>query len=219
MDERPDALSNIPCEEARELASAAADDELDRDERHRLDVHVSGCDDCAAYVEQLATLSRTLRLRAVAVDPAFPTRVLDRARPPRLGRGGWLRPALAWCGVVIAAQSAPALVLGELDGAATHVARHSGAFALALAIGLVYAAWRPQRAFGLMPLVAALMAATVVGAVLDTVGGDRTPLAEMVHVSEFVGMVLLWMVAGSPGWDRVRGLLRSMGRGGIAPTG
>ena len=127
----------------------------------------------------------------------------------RIGRGGWLRPALAWCGVVIAVQSVRPLVFGEFEGAETHIARHLGAFALALAIGLLYAAWKPQRAFGLMPLAGALLGTTTAAAVLDVVSGDRSPFAEMVHVSEFVGMALLWMVAGSPGWDQVLDRLRS----------
>ena len=31
----------------------------------------------------------------------------------------------------------------------------------------------------------------------------RTPLAETVHLTELVGLVLLWMIAGSPGWERL----------------
>lgn len=206
----------ISCAEARELASAAADDELTLFEQRRLDRHVVGCAACAAFVERLAALSRSIRLRAASSDHLFVERVLDRARPPRLGRGGWMRPALAWCGVVIAVQAMPALVLGELDGAATHIARHVGAAAVALAIGLLYAAWRPQRAFGLLPLVGALLVANLAGALFDTLDGDRAPVAETVHVAEVVGMVLLWMVAGSPGWDRVRGLFHHHPGGGLA---
>ena len=59
-----------------------------------------------------------------------------------------MRPALAWCGVVIGAQSMRPLLLGEADGAPTHVARHVGAAGLALAIGFVFAALRPRRAAG-----------------------------------------------------------------------
>jgi len=48
---------------------------------------------------------------------------------------------------------------------------------------------------------------------------DRSAMSEVVHVVELVGMVLLWMIAGSPGWDRVERLFRFGRRGGgVAPT-
>lgn len=207
----------LECSAARELASAATDDELAPEEERRLAVHLDGCAACATYVDELAVLTRSVRLRPVVVRGDLTEAILARSRPPRLGRGGWMRPALAWIGVVVAAQSVSPLVLGDIDGTPTHVARHVGASALALAIGLLYAAWRPARAFGLLPLVVALFAATVAAAVLDTLAGDRTAVAESVHAAELIGMVLLWFVAGSPGWERVRDVARSLRPGGGVP--
>ena len=123
-----------------------------------------------------------------------------------------MRPALAWCGLVIAVLSLRPLILAEIDGVPTHIARHVGASSLALAVGLLYAAWRPHRAFGLLPLVGALLATTLLSAVLDTVDGSQSLVAEAVHIIEMIGLVLLWMVAGSPGWDRVGHGLRSLRR-------
>jgi predicted anti-sigma-YlaC factor YlaD len=191
------------------LVSVDADDELRGGERLRLAEHLDGCAACEEYADRVAKLTRQVRLRTVVgAEPQFVERVMARSRPPRLGRGGWLRPALAWCGVVIVAQSVQPLLLGQLADTPTHVARHVGAFALALGVGFVYAAWRPHRAYGLLPLVGALLATTLMAAVLDTLSGNRSALAELVHVSELVGMVLLWMVAGSPGWDRFIGRRR-----------
>lgn len=198
------------CADYRELASAAVDDELTADEERRLTAHLDGCAACTEHVERLAVLTRAVRLRPVTVGVDLTERVLVRSRPPRLGRGGWLRPALAWVAIVIAVQSVGPLVLGEVDGVPTHVARHVGASGLALAIGLAYAAWRPTRAFGLLPFVLALFGATVLATVLDTVNGARSAMAEAVHVAELVGMALLWFVAGSPGWDRLRNAWRSI---------
>ncbi len=208
------------CAGARLLISAATDDELHRDERLRLDNHLGDCSSCRAHAEAVASLTRTVRLRSAEYERDFVNRVMTRSRPERLGRGGWLRPALAWCGVVIAGQSVRPLVFAQLDGATTHIARHVGASALALAIGLLYAAWRPHRAFGLLPFVGALLLTTAVSTLLDTIGGNRSALAEAVHVAEIVGLVLLWMVAGSPGWDRLRYKLRLLGRhqGAARPT-
>lgn len=208
----------MECTSAREWISAAADDELTSAERHRLDEHLERCDACRAYADDVAGLNRLVRLRPAEPVPDLAHRVLDRARPPRLGRGGWLRPALAWVAVVIGAQSVGPLLLGNVEGASTHVARHLGAFALALAIGLAYVAWRPHRAFGLLPFAAALVATTMVGAVADVASGSRAPLAEVVHVTELVGLVLLWMIAGSPGRDRLSWGVGFLGRRSHAPT-
>ncbi|MGH9132691.1 MAG: zf-HC2 domain-containing protein [Ilumatobacteraceae bacterium] len=193
----------MECLAARELISSAVDDELPAADGRQLDEHLAGCPLCRGYAERVSMLTRAVRLRGVEPMPDLASRVLERARPPRLGRGGWIRPALAWVAVVIAAQSIQPLVFGDASGATTHIARHLGAFGLALSIGMAYAAWRPHRAFGMLPFAAALVATTTVSAVLDVTDRVRTPLAEAVHVTELVGLVLMWMIAGSPGWERL----------------
>ena len=208
-------FSAFSCEQARSLVSAGADDELEHTEAVALSEHLDGCAECRRYADRVAALTRTVRLRAVEVEPDFVERAM--ARSVRLGRGAWLRPALAWCGLVIAASAVRPLVFADLDDAPTHVARHVGASAPALAVGLLYAAWRPHRALGLLPLVGALIVTTLIGTVLDAVSGDRSPWSEAVHVVELVGMFLLWLVAGSPGWDRVSSAFRR-DRGVVRPT-
>lgn len=212
MGVRSDGISAEPCAEARLLISAATDDELRHDERRLLDAHLEGCPACRLHADAVASLTRTVRLRSAESEREFVASVMARSRPARLGRGGWLRPALAWCGLVIAVLSLRPLILAEIDGVPTHIARHVGASSLALAVGLLYAAWRPHRAFGLLPLVGALLATTLLSAVLDTVDGSQSVVAEAVHIIEMIGLVLLWMVAGSPGWDRVGDGLRSLRR-------
>jgi predicted anti-sigma-YlaC factor YlaD len=179
--------------------------------------HLDGCTTCSTYQQQVASLTRAARVRSASFDPEFVDAVLARAQPARLGRGGWMRPALAWCGLLLLWESLSPLVLGELDGTPTHVARHVGASTAALAVGLLYVSWRPQRAAGLLPFVGALLGAMVASAIFDVVGGDRSPVAELAHVVELTGMVLLWMIAGSPGWDRLEGRFR-VGRRGAVPS-
>ena len=71
----------------------------------------------------------------------------------------------------------------------------------------------------MLPLVGALFGAMLAGAAFDVLGGDRSAVSEVVHLVELVCMVLLWMVAGSPGWDRVERMFRTRGRGGgVAPS-
>ena len=207
------------CDDVREILSAALDGEAGADETSAADAHAATCVACQAYTGRLARLERSIRVRPAEPVPDLVGVVVARARPARLGRGGWLRPALAWVAVVMLAQSLPGLVLGEAAGADTHLARHIGAFGAALAIGFAYVAWKPHRAFGLLPFTAALVATTVVSAVADAATGGREVLGETVHIVEIAGLLLLWVIAGSPGWP-VRTITRGLSgiRSGRAPS-
>ena len=219
--EHTDSDAGDPCSEFRELASASLDDAANAAEEQRLDDHLAGCAGCRSFVDRVAGLNRRLRVHTPAPDPAFVSAVMADARPARLGRGGWTRPVLAWCALVIFVQSVGPLVFGSADGASEHLARHLGASGLALAVGLAYAAWRPHRAYGLLPFVGALFAATVVAMVADMLAGHRTAFAEATHVAELIGIVVLWIVAGSPGWTGALSHLphrRSNGPGALGPT-
>ena len=219
--EQTDLAGSDPCSSFRELVSASLDDELTAAEQSRLDTHLEGCVGCRSFVDRAAGLNRRFRVQASSPDPAFVAAVMADARPARLGRGGWARPVLAWCALVIFVQSVGPLVFGDADGASEHLARHLGASGLALSVGLAYAAWRPHRAYGLLPFVGALFAATVVAMVADMLAGHRTAFAEATHVAELIGIVVLWIVAGSPGRDELVSHLphrRSRGSGALGPT-
>ncbi len=202
-------MDPIDCETIREALSARADGEATSDEIALADAHLTSCVACRSFAADMERLDRLVRIRPAEPVPSLVASVTARARPARLGRGGWMRPALAWVAAVMLVQSLPALLFGEASGTSPHLARHLGAFGSALAIGFASAAWKPHRAFGLLPFTAALVATTSVSIVADILTGSRTPLAELIHITELAGLALLWMVAGSPGW---RGRKHSRGR-------
>lgn len=210
-----DDLSPVNCEQAHLVLSARLDDEASPTERADLETHLGACLECGTYAERLAALGRLVRVRPAEPVPDLVAVVTTRARPARLGRGGWMRPALAWVAVVLVLQNVQALVLGETAGAEAHLARHLGAFGVALGIGFAYIAWRPHRAVGLLPLVAALVATMIASAAFDLLDGARRPVSETTHLGELVGLALLWMIAGSPGW---RGLPRRRAAGEAVGT-
>ena len=76
------------------------------------------------------------------------------------------------------------------------MARHLGAFGAALAIGLVYAAWRRERALGLMPLAGVLGFLLAATAVIDVAMRRSDALSEATHLVEVVGIALLWILSG-----------------------
>lgn len=193
----------LPCSTAVELLSARQDGETTGAENAALDHHLAGCAECSLLATRIEALSRRLRFRPADPVPNLVGAITERTRPAVLGRGGWLRPAMAWVAVVLFAQNVVALVGGRLDGADGHLARHVGAFGVALAIGFGYVAWKPHRSHGLLPFAAALIVTISISALADIVDGGRTVLAESAHVTEVVGLALLWMIAGSPGWTRV----------------
>lgn len=206
------------CDQARETTSAASDGEATAAERRELDEHLRGCASCREFADRTQLVDRLVRVRPAEPVPDLVGRVMARSGPVRLGRGGWMRPALAWVAVVLVAQNLSALVLGETSGADTHLARHLGAFGVALAIGFGYVAWRPHRASGLLPLVAALVATMLASTAFDLIDGDRSALAESVHLAELAGLALLWMIAGSPGWRGRHGRRHAPRPTGSMPT-
>jgi predicted anti-sigma-YlaC factor YlaD len=203
--------TNPNCAWARDAASAAADDELAAADAERLAEHIAGCSKCADFATRVAVLARTSRIRVAQTDPVFVARVMATARPARLGRGGWMRPSLVWCGLLVAFHNFEPLVFGEVDGVQSHLARHAGASGAALALCLLFVAWRPHRAYSLLPFVGALVALTVIGTLLDGAAGVTHAWEEVAHLAEVTGLVLLWMMAGSPGFEplRLRDGLRS----------
>ena len=197
------------CDLAREALSAQLDGELTPLEEEGLAAHTKGCPSCRSYARDLDSLHRTVRLREAAPVPDLTRTIMATAaphlpqRPPHQARSaptvrlGWARYALFAVGFAQLALALPELAIHAHAGHAAHTTRDLGAFGVALAIGMLFAAWQPQRANGLLPMSFALTSALTVTAVADVLLGHSGRWGQAPHSLELVGLVLLWHLARS----------------------
>jgi predicted anti-sigma-YlaC factor YlaD len=190
----------VRCQTAREAISALLDGEDPGVEGWALDDHVLACADCRRWQSAAHAVTRNGRLgpaRPVTVgSDELIAAVLAHSRPPRRPTSlTWARVCLVAVGVSQAAITAPLLIYGRDRTAPVHIAHEVGAFAMALAVGFLVAALKPDRARGMQALVGAAAALLVVTALLDLLNG-RTDLGdEAPHLLAVLGWLLLVRVA------------------------
>jgi predicted anti-sigma-YlaC factor YlaD len=170
------------CREIREACSAAFDGEDPGLPRDVVDDHLRACAACRAFVSTAELSDLTPRIVAAADE--------IRAIPPF--RSSPVRVALVGVALVQLMFAVPTLLFGNDEGAPVHVAHEVGAWDFALAVGFLFAAWRPLRAVGMLPFVAALSVGLLVTAVVDVANGKTPALLELTHMLELVGTGLLW---------------------------
>ena len=77
----------MACQELVELVTAYFDGSLSRRDRRRFRAHISGCDNCTAYVEQMRLMIEvTGRLREEDIDPEARAELLVAFRGWKEGR-------------------------------------------------------------------------------------------------------------------------------------
>jgi predicted anti-sigma-YlaC factor YlaD len=89
----------------------------------------------------------------------------------------------------------PVLLFGREAGASVHIAREIGSFDFALAVGFLFVGWRPVRALGMLPLVAALVGSLGVTTAIDLIRGTATAVNESAHLLDLVGLAAVWELA------------------------
>ena len=134
--------------------------------RRGLDAHLDTCcRACAAWSEELTTLHRMVRVREAEAVPDLTAAILAAApgapgprRAVALDRADQRRPLGPLRGGAHPARAggAGAAPRRGLRGDRRTSARELGSFDVALAVGLLLAAWQPARRWGLFPVVAAL---------------------------------------------------------------
>jgi predicted anti-sigma-YlaC factor YlaD len=187
------------CTAARTAISARLDGEALGVEPDELDEHLAGCPSCRAFSRDAETMHRESRLTGAPEVPDLTAPILasigaeEEHRHPAHERV--LRVTLVVVALVQIVAAVPALVLGDDVGVSVHAARHLGSFDLALAIGFLFAAWRPSRLAGLLPVATALVACLVGTSVLDVLDGRTAALTETQHAVEVIGLAAAWLLA------------------------
>lgn len=176
---------NMDCAEARILISADLDGQLD--DPVALRAHLGECEDCRRWRDRAA---------------ALPGRRPIPASPTSLPRGflayRWVRLSLAWAGILLIVWNVPG-IFDSVDATYQHLWRHQHAFGIALGLTFLFVAWRPDRAYGLVPVAATFTIALGGAAIVDLINGS-TPLSrESKHIVEIAGLGLLWALGWSAG--------------------
>jgi predicted anti-sigma-YlaC factor YlaD len=191
----------MDCELMRAAISAGLDGEEAPVAPEVLERHLQRCPACRAYGDAAASLNRRVRLSPAPAVPNLTGTILaaidaerHEAQPSTQG----MRIGVAVLGLLQLGLSIPALFLGSDAGLPVHQARHLGSFGVALAVGLLVAAWRPERIKGLLPLAAVLVVCLVGSAVVDTATGAVAWTAEYPHLVEVLGVLGLWLLDRAP---------------------
>ena len=128
--------------------------------------------------------------------------------PERFAAHRWVRFALAWAAVLLIVWNVVDMFAAG-SGSAIHLERHQAAFDVALGFSFLFVAWRPDRAYGMVPFAATFTFALSAAAIIDLINGASTPLRESAHLVELAGLGLLWILGITVGPGRKRRRLRS----------
>lgn len=183
-----DDYMNMDCAEARILISADLDGQLD--DPIALRSHLGECADCRSWRERAASLPRAPH--PVPGESAYPRGFLAFR---------WVRFSLGWAGALLVVWNLPG-VFDTVDRLYQHLWRHQHAFGIALGLTFLFVAWRPDRAYGLVPIAATFTIALSTAAVVDLVGGSTPVERELKHLVEIIGLGFLWALGWSAGPGR-----------------
>jgi predicted anti-sigma-YlaC factor YlaD len=198
----------MDCNACREAISALLDNEDRGIDPALVEAHLAACPACRAHVSQASRLQGWLRRRPAEPVPDLTPAILARIGPTGPGPRRAVhvqrevRIGLAVLAGLVAVLPLPAPLLGDDTGAPLHLARELGAFQVALAVGLLLAAWQPQRRAQLLPVVAVLSLCPAVIAALDIAAGRTPPAAEGHHLVQLAGLGLVWLLAHPRGRPR-----------------
>jgi len=187
----------MDCDSARAAISEAIDERQPLREPEL--GHLEHCAACRNWQEAAHRLRRATMHPVTDGEPSVSVSRL----PERFVLHRWIRFALVWTAVV--------LIVGNIvtmfsagSGTAIHLERHQAAFDVALGLAFLFVAWRPDRAYGLVPFAVTFAFALSVAAVIDLANGASTFVRESAHLIELAGLGLLWWLGAAVGPGRKR---------------
>jgi predicted anti-sigma-YlaC factor YlaD len=191
------------CDDVHLALSARLDGEAETQPRAAVDAHLAGCSGCRAWLARAERVTRAVRLQPVEV-PDLTERILARAHAegalpamPAGRRVSWMRWALGGLAVIQLMLAVPDL-LGAV-GHDAHAGREVAAFDIALAVGLLIAAWYPEHARIFAPVVLTLVLCFAAISGVDVMQGVVSPGRVAVHAISVVQAGLLWRLARQGG--------------------
>ena len=184
----------MECDRFQQAISARLDGEAIGLEAAVLEHRLSTCSACRNWQDDAATVTRAVRVgSADAISDLTPAilAAIEQERVPMRHKVVMLRVALGLVALVSMFLGFRDLVIDKLD---VHAGRDLASFNVALAVGLLCAAWRPVRAYGVFPLAAALVALVIFTTGAEGVGAYREVLGEWNHILQLAGLGLVWLL-------------------------
>lgn len=192
----------MECENYRLGISARLDGEDTGIDDAALAWHLAHCEACRAFESEAIGLTRAVRVTATEATPDLTPTIMAAINEQRVGRASRFDPQALRIGLITLAVvqmllAVPVLLFGSNAGAPIHLAREIGSFDFALAVGFFFVGWRPARAYGMLPLVAAVVLCLSVTTAVDLVRGTATLLNESAHLLDVMGLAAVWELARS----------------------
>jgi predicted anti-sigma-YlaC factor YlaD len=197
----------VLCTDVRASLSAVLDGETPALPADVVDHHRESCAECRAWGERVTALHRSLRVQPAAPEPDRTEEILaalPRRRPVVDEHVAGLRVITLIIGIVQLIASIPLLFASNTamgghvmdDG---HLERHIGVFALAMAVGLLVVAWRPERARAMLPILGVLVAGLVWSCFGDIWNDRPVPGNLVAHGADVAGFAAVWLLARADG--------------------
>lgn len=160
--------------------------------------HLDECPACRRWQEAAHQLKRsTLR----SVSDVAPDEVTVPAMPRHFMLHRWMRVVLVWAGVLLVVWNVVGMFSAG-SGSAIHFERHQAAFSVALGLAFMFVAWRPDRAYGMVPFAITFTFALSISAIIDLAHGASTFGRESEHLVELAGLGVLLVLGTAAGPGR-----------------
>jgi predicted anti-sigma-YlaC factor YlaD len=195
------------CTDVRASLSAGLDGEMPALPPDVVDHHLGACAGCRRWRDEVTALHRTLRVQPAEPEPDRTEEILaalPHRRPVVDERVTGLRIITLIIAIVQFVASVPLLFASDSamgghvmdDG---HLERHIGVFALAMAVGLLVVAWRPERARAMLPILGVLVAGLIWSCFGDIWNGRPVPGNLVAHGADIAGFAAVWLLARTTG--------------------